>query len=264
MVKYIKQNIYVNTASVFFSPNKNIKQHTRTHSSIFVRNTIDIFFYFLPPQEKGPKVLGDILWSVRGQFLWPLCGSEWTGIVNEVAFSWILTGLSEGSPHTLIEAIGLSFRTWQTQRVKRKKEEETFLFSVSAPSLNAAMPFGVLMMGYWEGFTPDTVCPTSAGAGQCCRVYSIFNSNVLFKPFVPILSPLTNTTPYGFKAPSYFRDRRCLNARRTLGVTLVLGPHNAEISPPCPPQRCFGNLVLHPPQQEEKANANKQAAIHGE
>lgn len=60
--------------------------------------------------ENIVRALRVSLWPVRGQFLWPLHLSEQVGIVNEVAFSWILTSLSAGLPHSLIGAIGLGLR----------------------------------------------------------------------------------------------------------------------------------------------------------
>lgn len=61
-------------------------------------------------------------WPVRVQFLWPLHLSEQAGIVNEVAFSWILTSLSAGLPHTLIGAIGLGLRPDRGEAEKGENE----------------------------------------------------------------------------------------------------------------------------------------------
>lgn len=57
--------------------------------------------------ENKVEVLGV---CAGGRSLRPLAVSEQVGIVNEVAFSWILTVLSAGLPHSLIGAIGLGFR----------------------------------------------------------------------------------------------------------------------------------------------------------
>lgn len=60
--------------------------------------------------ENEVQTLHVSLWPVRGHFLSPLHLSEQVGIINEVAFSWILTSLSAGLPHSVIGAIGLGLR----------------------------------------------------------------------------------------------------------------------------------------------------------
>lgn len=72
--------------------------------------------------ENKVQALHVSLWPVRGHFLWPLHLSEQVGIINEVAFSWILTSLSAGLPHSLIGAIGLGL-TPDTGEAEKEENE---------------------------------------------------------------------------------------------------------------------------------------------
>lgn len=84
------------------------------------------------------------LWPVRGHFLWPLNLFEQAGIINEVAFSWILTSLSAGLPHSLIGVIGLGLGPDKEEGGKGGKWARIFpclkldsVFSLKAATLEA-------------------------------------------------------------------------------------------------------------------------------
>lgn len=91
--------------------------------------------------------LGMCVRPVRGHPLWPLHLSEQAGIINEVAFSWILTSLSAGLPHSLIGAIGLGLGPDRAEAEWKKMSElvpsaqEGFLFFPRSSKVSAHVFF---------------------------------------------------------------------------------------------------------------------------
>ena len=119
MLCYSLYRIFISSSSYIFAFNITL-EYVFSGIYFLLPGTLTILLHLAENKVQAPCVS---LWPVRGRFLKPLHVSEHVGIINEVAFSWILTSLSAGLPHALIGAIGLGLRP-DRGRLKRNKMSE--------------------------------------------------------------------------------------------------------------------------------------------